>query len=465
MRNLSLKAFWILFSDGGAKLFGFFTTVYLARTFGAESYGLIVLALSVMGICIWFSDLGIQTLATRAIAAASPENRTPARYFWLKVSLSLTVMLISAIAIWFILGGNPELRMLVLLFLMSLLPQSLQIQWYYNGTQNFKWITLSNWIQGSVYLGGLLMIVSSDDLNVVPVIYTLSMLAGAITLLVVYRGNQSLLKIPNISNWISDIRNSFYLGAGHFMAQSIILLPPIVISFFFSESDVGFYSVAFKLILVVMLADRMISTLLLANLSKMWLERPGDVQKQLLLVARWMLVLGSLGAIALFFLSSSIIPLLFGAGYSSSIIILKILCFFVPVTFLNSLYSYGLISFGKDREFMNATVIGGAGAILVMIAGGSSQILFMMVASVIIAELFITFSVHAQFKKVMTLNISRFVIFTVISLAASVLLGYFLPVHNLLVMVLTMAGFSVMIYGTGLLTTDDILWLKRRITK
>src|SRR6056297_981142 len=465
MRNLTAKAFWILFSDGGAKLFGFFTTIYLARTFGAEFYGLIVLAISVMSICIWFSDLGIQTLATRAMAAAKSENRTPAQYFWLKVTLSVAVIIISGIAIWFVLGQNPVLRNLSLLFLMSLLPQSLQIQWYYNGIQEFKWITLSNWIQGAVYLGGLIAIVSSDDLYMVPVIYSLSLLAGAITMLLVYRGNQSLLTLPDVSKWSGDIKNSFYLGSGHFMAQSIILMPPIIIGYFFSESDVGFYSVAFKLILVVMLADRMISTLLLANLSKMWLERPGDVQKQLSLVARWMVVLGSLGAIALFFLSSSIIPLLFGSGYSSSIVMLKILCFFLPVTFLNSLYSYGLISFGKDREFMISTMIGGGGAILVMIAGGGTQLLFMMVASVVIAELFITYSVHARFKNVMTLKISRFVIYTVILLAASVLLGYFLPVHNLLVMVLTMAGFSVMIYGTGLLTTDDILWLKRRITK
>ena len=116
MRNLTAKAFWILFSDGGAKLFGFFTTIYLARTFGAESYGLIVLALSVMGICIWFSDLGIQTLATRAIAASEPKYRTPARYFWLKVTLSIVVILISAGLIWVVLGHNPTLRMLVLLF-------------------------------------------------------------------------------------------------------------------------------------------------------------------------------------------------------------------------------------------------------------------------------------------------------------------------------------------------------------
>lgn len=463
MRNLTKKAFWILFSDGGAKLFGFFSTVYLARTFGAESYGLIVLALSVMGICIWFSDLGIQTLATRAIAASEPEKRSPARYFWLKVTLSLLVVLMSAGVVWIVLSHNPALRTLVLLFLLSLVPQSLQIQWYYNGIQDFKWITLANWIQGAIYLGGLIFIVTSDDLFVVPVIYSVSILAGAVIMLIVYRGNQSLLVVPEVSKWLTDIQNSFYLGAGHFMAQSIILLPPIMIGYFFSESDVGHYSVAFKLILAVMLADKMINTLLLSNLSKLWSERPEDVSPQLFIVARWMIVFGSLGTIGLFFISSEIIPLLFGPEYGDSIIMLKILSFILPVTFLNSVYSYGLISFGHDRLFMRATFLGGTGAVMVMLAGGSSSVIGVMIASVVAAEVLITFSIYSRFRQTIRLDIGRFSFFSILLLAVSIIPGIFIPANSLFIMVMSMIGFSTLLFITGLIRTEDLKWLKRRI--
>ncbi|HKL15685.1 MAG TPA: oligosaccharide flippase family protein [Balneolaceae bacterium] len=465
MRNLTAKAFWILFSDGGAKLFGFFTTIYLARTFGAELYGLIVLAISVMSICIWFSDLGIQTLATRAMAAAKSENRTPAQYFWLKVTLSVAVIIISGIAIWFVLGQNPVLRNLSLLFLMSLLPQSLQIQWYYNGIQEFKWITLSNWIQGAVYLGGLIAIVSSDDLYMVPVIYSLSLLAGAITMLLVYRGNQSLLTLPDVSKWSDDIKNSFYLGSGHFMAQSIILMPPIIIGYFFSESDVGFYSVAFKLILVVMLADKMISTLLLANLSKLWTERPEDVPEQLRIVARWMIFFGSVGSIGLYFISPLVIPFLFGEGYNSSITMLKILCFFLPLTFLNSVYSYGLISFGKDRLYMKSTLIGGSSAVVLMVLGGLTNILSAMIVSVILAELLITISVYVEFKKVISLNIGSFTILLFSILAIAITLGSYISIATIPVMILVIGSFSLLLYVSGLIKAEDVNWLKRRITQ
>ncbi|WP_340103226.1 oligosaccharide flippase family protein [Rhodohalobacter sp. 8-1] len=465
MRNLTAKAFWILFSDGGAKLFGFFTTIYLARTFGADSYGLIVLSLSVMGICIWFSDLGIQTLATRAMAASDPGKRTPARYFWLKVSLSVVVILVSAAIVWVVLAHNPALRTLVLLFLLSLLPQSLQIQWYYHGIQDFKWITAANWIQGALYLGCLVFIVSSDDLFLVPLVYSLSILAGALTLLISYRGKQSLFSTPDFSKWPSDLKKSFYLGAGHFMAQSIILLPPILIGFFFSEYDVGYYSVAFKLVLVVMLADKMINVLLLANLSKLWVERPEDVPGQLSIVARWMIVFGSLGSIILFFISSSIIPFLFGSEYGDSIIMLKYLCFILPVTFLNSVYSYGLISFGQDERFLKSTLMGGTGAMLLMLAGGASSLMSVMLASIVAAEILITVSMYYQFKQTVRLDVTRFVFFGTPLLAISVLSGLFLPVHSLLMMMMSLTAFCLLIYGTGLIPTEDIHWLRRRITQ
>lgn len=465
MRNLTTKAFWILFSDGGAKLFGFFTTIYLARTFGAESYGLIVLALSVLGICIWFSDLGIQTLATRTIAASEPENRTPARFFWLKVLLSITVVLVSALLIWFILSDEPVLRSLVLLFLISLLPQSLQIRWYYNGTQEFKWITLSNWIQGSVYLGGLLLIVSSDDLFSVPIIYSISILAGAVTMLIVYRGNQSLLNLPDISGWADDIKNSVYLGAGHFMAQSIILLPPIVIGYFFSESDVGYYSVAFKLILIVMLADKMINTLLLANLSKLRNERPDDVQPQLEITARWMVVIGSLGTLVLYFTSDTVIPLLFGSDYESSILMLQILSFILPVTFLNSVYSYGLISFGEDLHYMKSTLLGGFGAIILMIAAGFTSTLELMLTAVVLSEVLITLSIYSRFKKTMRLPIQRFIFFSACLLIISIAAGSLLPVHNLFALIISAVIFAGVLVGTGLLRPGDLSWMKRRVTQ
>lgn len=465
MGNLASKALWILFSDGGAKLFGFFTTIYLARVLGAEQFGLITLALSVTGICIWFSDLGIQTLATRTMAAQKPEERNPARFFWLKISLSTAVILISSILIWFILSGEPTLRILILLFLLSLLPQSFKIEWFYHGVQNFKWVTLANWIQGAIYLGGLLLLVSADDLLLVPLIYSLAILAGALILILSYKGERSLTGDAEFSKWLSDIRKSFYIGSGHFLAHSVILLPPIMIGYFFSDLQVGYYGVAFKLILVIMLADKAFNTLLLPNLTKLWNERPDAVQPQLISVAKWMLFFGSLGTIGLFFASKTLIPFLFGSGYSGSVMMLQILSFLLPATFLNSVYTFGLISIGKDREFMKSTAWGGTASVVFMILAGFTQQIHWLIFAVVLSEIAITLSMYLRFKHHFTLSLHLYIAVLFGILGATLIGGIFLPVHHLWILCLALPIFSGMMWLTGQITSADLMWLKQRITR
>ncbi|MFO7847538.1 MAG: oligosaccharide flippase family protein [Balneolaceae bacterium] len=465
MHNLTSKAFWILFSDGGAKLFGFFTTIYLARTLGAEQYGLIALALSILGVCSWFSDLGIQTLATRSVASTPPEERNPAQFFWMKVTLSLLVLSVSAAAVWILLANQPVLRILVLLFILSLFPQSLQLDWYYNGIQEFKYVTASKWVQGAVYLGGLVLFVAREDLYLVPVVYAVSILAGASVMLLSYRGEHSLLQHPAIEKWPADIRNSFFLGAGHFMAQSIILLPPIAIGFFLTETDVGYYSVSMKLVLAIMLADRIISTLLLSNLPRLRSEQPEAFQDQLEIVCRWMVVLGSMGTIFLAFSAGWIIPFLFGNEYASSISVLQILSFVLPVTFLNTVFTYGLISLGRDREFMRATLYGGLATTLLIIVSGFTSQLILMVAAVVLGEIIITFTIYKMLQSFQNISLWSFLLVSIALLTGIILPGIYLDLPSLLMLPAGLILYPGLLLLSRSLTLSDLRWMKRRVTQ
>lgn len=463
MRNLTSKALWIFFSDGGAKLFGFFTTIYLARVLGVEQYGLITIAISVLGIAMWFSDLGLKTLATRSIAAADPENRNPSRYFWLKIILSVTVMLISGSIIWILMSSEPVLRSLILLFILSLLPQSLKIDWYYKGVQDFQWITLASWIQGIVYLGGLILLVSAEDLLLVPLIYSASILAGALIMILSYRGKSSLSKRPDISQWSTDIKTSFYLGSGHFLAQSIILLPPLLIGYYFNELQVGYYGVALKLILMAMLVDHVFTTLLFPNLTRLWNDQPGKVPAQLSITGKWMLFFGASGTLILYFSADFFITLLFGNQFQPAISMLMILSFLLPVTFLNSVYSFGLISFGKDRDFLFSTLAGGTGCAILLISAGLTGSIQWVIVAVVISEILITLFVYLRFRKTIHLSLSGYIAGLTGILLLLIIGGSFLPLPGIILAMLTPLLFFAFLYMFGLLALKDINWLKQRI--
>lgn len=463
MRNLTSKALWIFLGDGGAKLFGFFTTIYLARVLGAEQYGLITIAISVLGITMWFSDLGLQTLATRSMAASDPSKREPSRYFWLKIALSITVMIVASIVIWFILKNDPLLRSLILLFILSLLPQSLKIDWYYKGVQKFQWVTLASWIQGLIYLGGLILMVSADDLLLVPLIYSASILAGALTMILSYRSQASLSQRPDFSKWKSDIKTSYYLGAGHFLSQSIILLPPLVIGSFFNELQVGYYGVAIKLILMIMLADHVFNTLLLPNLTRLWKEQPEKVQAQLSIVSRWMLFFGAAGTLMLFLSAELIITFLFGGQYQPAAPMLMILSFLLPVTFLNSVYSFGLISFGKDRDFLLSTAVGGIGCAVLLIVVGFIGNIEWLIAAVVFSEILITLSVYLRFRNTIKLSLGGYIAGLGGILLLLAISGSLLNLHSILAAIISPLILFIFLIGFGLLTRDDLIWLKQRI--
>ncbi|MGF1669320.1 MAG: oligosaccharide flippase family protein, partial [Balneolaceae bacterium] len=89
MGNLASKASWILSGDVGVRVVGFLTTVYLARTFGADGYGIIIIGLSVLGVALWFTDLGLNTLGTREISKIPQHTYSADQIFSAKLVMSV----------------------------------------------------------------------------------------------------------------------------------------------------------------------------------------------------------------------------------------------------------------------------------------------------------------------------------------------------------------------------------------
>jgi O-antigen/teichoic acid export membrane protein len=316
-----------------------------------------------------------------------------------------------------------------------------------------------------IYLGGLILLVSADDLLLVPVIYSLSILCGAISMLSSYRGQSSLLSRPDVSQWKSDLKKSCYLGAGHFLAQSVILLPPLAIGYFFTELQAGYYGVALKLILMAMLADHVFNTLLLPNLTRLWKEQPDKVKTQLSIVGKWMLYFGASGTLILFFSAEFLITLLFGNAYLPAAPMLMILSLLLPVTFLNSVYSFGLISFGKDRDFLISTAAGGSACMVLLISAGLSGNIDLMIGAVVLAEILITISMYLRFRNTARLSLTGYIAALGGMLLLLTISGLNAPVPALLAAVLSPLILLILLYIFGMLTRSDFTWLKHRITK
>ena len=56
-------------SDAGSRLLGFLVTAYLARVLGPPAFGIISIALSVLGYAVLFAGPGMNVMGTRLVAS------------------------------------------------------------------------------------------------------------------------------------------------------------------------------------------------------------------------------------------------------------------------------------------------------------------------------------------------------------------------------------------------------------
>src|SRR6056297_46780 len=97
-----------------------------------------VIGLSVLGVGLWFADLGLNTLGTREVSIKPNHTYSESQVFSAKVIMAVVSFITGSILIWIIFYENRNTAIIVQLFLLAIIPHSIQIEWLYNGLQIFS---------------------------------------------------------------------------------------------------------------------------------------------------------------------------------------------------------------------------------------------------------------------------------------------------------------------------------------
>lgn len=467
MSRLKEKAFWIAFGDFVGRGIGFFTSIYLARTLGVEFFGLITLALSILGYATWVSDLGLINIGVREIAK-EPEKRLfrAKEIFNLKIFLAAIVLLSGTILVTQI-PMDPTKKQVILGFLYSLVPYSILIDWYYSGRQRFGSVAASKILSALTYFVLVFFLVKSqNDITVVPIFYTIGITVSAVFLATISIFEKPFpLPSRGLQIYSELLKSSSILGIGWFFTQVVSLLPAILIASLIGLNEAGIFGAAFRVIIIAMMLDRIFVNLLLPNLASLWASNKELAKKRVQVVAKIIIIGGVLLSLLISINSEQVIHLLYGTEFSESGKILSYLSIFVFLTFLNSLFSFGLIAIDKDREYLLATCFGGTIAAIFIFLFAAFGTLKGVIIAIIIGELILTSFTFFWFNK--SIPLSFFKTAAVITLSGSliwVLLHYVnLPVFwASLVAILMILGVSKI---AKLLTFEEVAWLKEKIIK
>lgn len=465
MVKLKQKASWIALGDIAGRGLSFITSIYLARTLGSEYYGLITVAISILGYATWISDLGLNNIGTRE-TAKEPLKRTfrALEIFKTKLFLGTVVLLLSTFIVSTLNTGETE-KQVILGYLYSIIPYMALLDWFYAGRQKFGTIALSKVLNGLVYfLLVVFMVQSVDDVTLVPVLYTVGVSTATLTLATfALRHNPFSLPSRGMQIYPDLLKSSSIVGLGLFFSQIVVLLPPILIGSILSMSEAGLYGAAFRIVIIAMMIDRVFVNLLLPNLSSIWSKNQKEAVSKIDTVFRIVAIGGAVIGLFIAISAEQITLLLYGHEYLESARLLQILSVMIAVTFINSLFSFGLIATNKDREYFLATCFGGTISAFIIFGLTALGDVLLVAISVSLAEILITIFTFYWFRKVVYLNYLKPLMIIYPTGVILFFISQYSPFMPIITALLACILFTVFLLQTGIISSQQMKWIKQKV--
>jgi len=361
--NIIAKNTFSLFISGViCGLLQFITIAYIARILAPDNFGKINFALAIITYFTLLTNIGLPLLGTREIA----KNQNHLRSIIKKI-LSLRLLLscigfLIILALSFIFAESADIRYLLIIYGVGVIPSSLFADWIFQGIQKMEYIAVGNLISTTFYtILILIFIKDQNQILLIPVFQVMStILAVAILFLILYNKIIRPLDREQSEYPVSMkelIVITLPIGVSLIATQIFYNIDTIMLGIIKSTEEVGYYSAAYKIIMVFIIFIGYFHNSIfpiIANFSK----SSNDALKRLLsLSQKFMVILAVPLLVGGIILANRIIKLIYGNNYLESVIPFQILLFAVFIIFINTNYSRTLLASGYERLYLLGTVV------------------------------------------------------------------------------------------------------------
>lgn len=285
----SVKANYILnlINTGTQMLFPLITFPYACRVIEPEGIGQVNFFSSIIGYISLFTCLGIPMYAVREIARDRNDvvkmNRTAIEILLLHALLSLAGYLIVAVLCLTV----PQIKVDIPLFLilsLTIFFTAIGCEWFYQGIEDFKYITIRGLIVKVVSVALLFMFVKTkDDLIYYGAYTVVGILGGNIFNFFrlrkyIHKENLIFSKL-NISRHIKPVLQVFSFNV---VTSVYLQLNPVLLGFFKGALAVGYFTAATKIMSVVMKLSSCLGVVMMPRTSNLIAEHKEDELNKLI---------------------------------------------------------------------------------------------------------------------------------------------------------------------------------------
>lgn len=363
-KSIKENFFYNILLNVSSVIFPLITAPYVSRVLEPEGIGLNNFANTYAGYFALVALLGIPTYGAREVAKIRDDNKALSQFLSQIMSIAaISTLFVSIIYICSILfvGQLTENYIIFLIagFVIYLAP--FKINWYFQGIEDFGFITFRSLIIRLVSIICLFLFVhEKNDL----IIYVILHVLGSV-----------IADVWNYTKmWRSGIRPNFTLKGlrrhinpllilfTSYVAVSIYtVLDTIMLGFLTNYEEVGFYTNAMHIAKVILSAITSLSIVVVPRVSYLMKSKDyktiNDLMNKSFAVVSFLAFPVTIGLVCI---SSTFIPLFFGIKFCGSIFPFMILSLLIIVIGFNNLTGYQiLIGMGLDKPFMYC-IIGGA---------------------------------------------------------------------------------------------------------
>ena len=465
-RNISV----IFFGDIITTLLGFFYFAYAARYFGAKDFGILSFALAVTSLLSILIDFGTNLLIIREVARdKSKIAKIIGNSFFIKIAFGLLAFGVLSVYLK-ILRYNENIVIITYIILSSIFIGSIKgvFDSLFQALEKPVYLSIGKIANILLLLFGLYIVIV-NELGIIQFSFIYLFINFILLIYFVF----SIRKYINISfdidlNYLKYmLKESWPFAITYAFVSIYVWTDSIMLSIFKGETEVGYYNVAYRLVLALLIIPVGFNIAVYPVLSRNYLVTNlrnlmnSIVNKYFM----FMLLLAFPIAVGTTLLANRIIFSIFGAEYFPSVIILQILIWSMFFTFMNA-------PFVKLFESINMQVlvmkITGISALINVILNYFLIPKYSMIGASIatlITEAIVSIAVMYMGLRFGYFNVDKILRLKIIKIIAGCLtmgliLVYLDSLNLIALIMLCMFVYIVLLYFLNFFEKDDILLFK-----
>lgn len=361
LKNLfSLSAAQII-----SKIIGLFTTAYLARVIRPQGFGMIGFAAAFVSYFSLMVNLGFDTLGVRE-TARNKDNIV--KY----VNNTITIRLLMATIGYALLAGvvsvlDKPLLVKNILYItgLGLFASAFFLNWVFQGIERMEIIAICQIFTSLLSLAGILLLVHNpDDVLWAVTAIVVSNAVNTFLMCAIYIKSFGKISLSfDAAIWKKMFAAALPMGFSAFMIAIYYNMDMVMLGFMRTETEVGYYSAAYKVLLLSLIPAGIILNVFFPQLS----IANGNFSRMKFLMQKYsaaMFIVGAFLSVMGIAFADQIVNIIFGYGFRQSIFLLQILMIDTIFVYVNMTYGNPLLAWDRETFYMYAIMAGGFGNVI-----------------------------------------------------------------------------------------------------